>query len=218
MTDAADISAWPLRTGDVCADFFGTTLRAARPTLRPDARVLEVGCCEYDWLTPAAKAWPSMSFTGIDWRRRKPESLPPGVRYRQANVMTSTLFPLAEFDWIVAVSTMEHIGLGYYGQDPEHEDGDRIGMANLWSWLAPGGWLFFDVPWTPGAYRVHERKKYREYDDAAASDRLLVPCHGARVAWMGTAHLSAPTVLVADPQPRDEGLWMRGWWLQKPEA
>lgn len=63
------------------------------------------------------------------------------------------------FDAVISISTIEHLGLGGYG-DTRREDGDRVGVERLWSLVRPGGRLLATVP--AGAAAVHSG--YRVYD------------------------------------------------------
>ena len=51
----------------------------------------------------------------------------------------------APFDYVVAISSIEHIGLGAYGDDAK-KDGDRKAMKNLAAILKPHGQLIITVP------------------------------------------------------------------------
>lgn len=45
-------------------------------------------------------------------------------------------------------------------------------------WLKPGGWFYYDVPWTPESFYITTNSHFRVYDDAALQARLtagLVP-------------------------------------------
>jgi SAM-dependent methyltransferase len=203
---------WP--GGDSCIDFFTAALTAANPDLPATARVLEIGCAEADWLTPASKTWPAMTFAGIDWRG----CTRPGT-VTQGDVRTSTNYPLGTFDWIVSISAIEHVGLGHYDQDPRDEHGDSLAIRNAYHWLKPGGWLYFDVPWNAGdSYEVCG-SSHRIYDDIAIQGRLLqLPW---REHWRGWARRNHErTALTTRPTERlsgcKEGFYYIGLWLQKP--
>ena len=73
-----------------------------------------------------------------------------------------------QFDCVVSISTIEHVGLGYSG-DPLRRSGDAIACQHLWSALKPGGKLFVTLP----AGRPHEQRGYRTYDEARI--RRLIP-------------------------------------------
>ena len=60
--------------------------------------------------------------------------------------LTRTSFPDDYFDAVVAVSTVEHVGLGAY-QDPVLADGDRIALDELARILSKGGYLLVTVPY-----------------------------------------------------------------------
>lgn len=133
-------------------------------------KVLEAGCCEADWLRPAHAAWPDIHLTGIDWRAPREVDGDGKVTRIPGDLRNPDLFPAETFDACVSLSAIEHIGLGHYN-DPLDPDGDSKAMANIWRWLKPGGWLYFDVPYDPIAYRV-QGTKCRVYDDAELDDRL----------------------------------------------
>jgi SAM-dependent methyltransferase len=161
-------SSWPQDVGDTCGNVFGQSLRAVDPSIPLDANVLEIGCAEFDWLSVAHKAWPGMALLGIDWRHDKQPTGKCGFWRFHGNALTMDL-PPEEFDWIVAVSSIEHIGLGHYG-DPVDPEGDTKAMQRAWEWLKPGGWMYLDVPFAD-TYRVLGTK-CRIYDTKAIVSRL----------------------------------------------
>lgn len=65
------------------------------------------------------------------------------------------------FDVVISVSTIEHLGLGRYG-DTQTDDGDRRGVERLWSFVRPGGRLMVTVP----AGRPTVQRGYRVYDES----------------------------------------------------
>lgn len=133
-------------------------------------RVLEIGCCESDWLHRAAAAWPEIALTGVDCRAPNVTEADGRISRIKADALNPDLFPSASFDAIVSLSAIEHFGLGHYG-DPTDADGDSKILANGWRWLKPGGWLYFDVPYDPTGYRV-QGTECRVYDDQALIDRF----------------------------------------------
>ena len=132
--------------------------------------VLEIGCEDGKWLGMASAADPSVTWTGIDW---KPGKVKRGanVTVTQGDVRTADYAP-ASFDAVLALSALEHIGLGHYNSDPVDVDGDSLTVANVRRWLNPGGWFYLDVPYTPDGYQVLRGTKCRCYDDAALAERL----------------------------------------------
>lgn len=161
------MTAWTALTGDCCVSMFGAVYDTGALVFPPGARVLEVGCAEGDWQTPMLAIRPDLQITGIDWRYCDR----PG-QFVMGDVLTHD-FPNASFDAVVGVSSIEHIGLGHYQQDPLDPDGDRHCMARVVRWLKPGGRAYFDVPYGP-SYEVRGTS-YRVYDDQALRERLLVP-------------------------------------------
>jgi hypothetical protein len=79
---------------------------------------------------------------------------------------------LGPFDVVISVSTIEHLGLGSYG-DVVMEDADVKGVAVLWSLVRPGGRLIVTVP--VGRAAVHPG--FRVYDGARL--RRVFPHPGA---------------------------------------
>lgn len=189
---------WAYHGHDDCADFFGQCLKAAKVDVPADARVLEIGCAEFDWLTPARTSWPEMSLVGVDWRvKDKNESNTPSFSRLHGDARNPDLFTPETFDWIVSISAIEHVGLGHYkngkDSDPVDSDGDTAAITNAFRWLKPGGWLLFDVPYHPQEYRVCGTE-YRLYNDDAIWNRLWVKplCEAkAKAKWHGTWYAEA---------------------------
>lgn len=168
---------------DLCLGFWATVWDAGIVSFPPCAAVLEIGCAEADWIGPMLNERPDLNVTAIDWRVAK--RCVPTI---QGDVLTYE-WPAASFDAIVAVSTLEHIGLGEYEQDPKDEVGDCKAVDRAVTWLKPGGWVYFDVPYRPeGPYTVTD--KYRAYDEAALQTRLLRP--GLRVRYRELHRASHP--------------------------
>lgn len=143
-------------SGDCCVGFFDEAWDAGVLPLAEGAAVLEIGSAEFDWLTAMGTLRPDLRLTGIDWRAA---DNPLAIR---GDVLTQE-FPAASFDAVVSISTLEHIGLAAYDGDPVDADGDTKAIQLAWSWLKPGGWLYFDVPYRPtGPYSVNSN--FRAYD------------------------------------------------------
>ena len=146
-----------------------------------DARILEIGCAEADWIGPMKQARPDVIITGIDWRACE---RPAADNLVQGDVLTTRAFAPESFDAVVLISALEHIGLGHYGRprDPADPNGDRKCMARAREWLRPKGLLYADVPWNPDpGYQVCGTE-CRIYDDKVL--RVLgYPLHLAFRAW-----------------------------------
>lgn len=150
---------------DVCLSFWAIAHDKGWIELRNFATVLEIGCAEADWQTPMLALRPDLHLVGVDWRA----CVRPGVML-QTDVMLPGLFQPETFDAVVSISAIEHVGLGAYNDDPIDPDGDAKVMRNAHRWLKRGGWLYLDVPYG-NTYVVEE--KYRRYNDAAITQRLL---------------------------------------------
>lgn len=198
---------WSYDKRDPGIGLFNAALLAGAPMpFTPGMRVLEIACCEADWLHIAAAAWPEGSFVGVDCRA--PDDIEENgriVRMRQ-DIRQTDLFTPESFDAIVSLSAIEHIGLGHYG-DPKDPDGDTKAMANVFRWLKPGGWVYFDVPYDPTGYR-EIGTECRVYDEPTRFSRLWsLPIVAqqqnmrAKWAWEGYSWMREPLTLIPKPTP-----------------
>lgn len=140
-------------------------------TLPDDAAVLELGANESDFAERFAKQNPAMAVTGVDVRPADRDVR--GWDYVRGNATRANLFSPETFDAVVMLGALEHFGLGFYGEDVQH-DGDTATMTNVARWLKPGGWVYFDVPCNP-AFSVTNNRHYRIYGPDDVTTRLLVP-------------------------------------------
>jgi len=132
------------------------TLQGFRPFL------YEIGCSDTNWIERVRVLQPSWFVHGIDWRRQ------PGRNVDCGDVLTS---PLPKVSAFVGLSSIEHVGLGHYDGDPKDSDGDARTIERLREHLIPGGFIYFDVPYSPEGYRVYGTK-CRIYDDRALLERF----------------------------------------------
>jgi SAM-dependent methyltransferase len=93
--------------------------------------------------------------TTVDVRRRQPISNKETVVTCDAKKL---IFPPDTFDVAVSLCTVEHIGLGRYG-DEFDPDGDKVAMREMIRVLKPGGHLIFTTNITRAqpsiAYNAH---------------------------------------------------------------
>ena len=164
---------------DSCLSIWALAYATGVLSFPPQAQVLEIGCAEADWMTPMLSLRPDLQLTGIDWRGGLTR---PG-QLIQGDVLTVD-WPQETFDAIVGISSIEHVGLGHYSDDPLDVDGDRHCLERATGWLKPGGWIYLDVPYDPSGFRVCGTA-CRIYDDRAIATRLLVPGLTLRHAWYG---------------------------------
>ena len=199
LLEEAGIVSWAYDGHDAGISLFSACLKAGAPLdFKPGMRILEVGCCEEDWLERAAAAWPDCEFVGIDWNA-KDASQGNWARWN-GDVRQADLFEPNSFDAVVSLSAIEHIGLGHYG-DPKDEDGDSKAVANIWKWLKPGGQFYFDVPYNPCGYKVLGTE-CRIYDDGGVVTRLYRPFNngGPSMVYTAFSDSKAPGTLVDRPK------------------
>ena len=72
-------------------------------------------------------------------------------------------FPDATFDFVVMVSTIEHIGFGCYG-DPFIEDGDRMAMQQVWRVLKEHGRVILTTPFTAQERIINGFERWYDMD------------------------------------------------------
>ena len=157
-------------TDDLCLSIWAAVYGTGRLSFPPGAQVLEVGCAEADWLGPMRIARPDLHLIGIDWREA---DRPAADLIIRGDVLAYDFLP-ASFDAVIACSTVEHIGLGHYDQDPLDVDGDTRCMERVARWLKPRGWAYLDVPFREAGFLLHG-DEYRAYDNQTLASRLIVP-------------------------------------------
>lgn len=185
--------------GDGCLRLFGRASQAFPLPIPEGARVLEIGCHEADFMGALSIARRDVSITGIDWLSCQRQY----GRAIHGDVLTYD-FPPEYFDVVVGISSIEHIGLGHYNSDPLDVDGDTHCLERAVSWLKPGGWVYFDVPWQPDRYEVNGTK-HRVYHTESVASRLLVP--GLTPVWQAWSDIAGET-LRGEPTERHPHFWV----------
>ncbi len=145
--------------------------------LRQGARVLELGCAESDFSDYLLKARPDLHLIGLDVRAVT------GYKgtFIQRAVEDWDIHCDERFDAVIALGSIEHFGLGYYGDSLSN--GDMIAGYKAGRWLDPGGWFYLDVPWTPGQNYIPPNRHFRVYDEATVALRLQHRLTPVGVAW-----------------------------------
>jgi hypothetical protein len=125
--------------------------------LAAPSRVLDFGACFSTFALSAASL--GHHVTALDLH-------PYPLRHPNLTVVTAAgedwEGPEQPFDAIVALSTVEHLGLGAYGDSPSGPGLDAVLMSRFRTWLGEGGKLVFTAPygpWEVGSFQ-------RVYDDA----------------------------------------------------
>jgi hypothetical protein len=120
----------------------------------PDkGRILDIGSCESTYLGHIM----GYDVDCIDVRDCH-DTLPSDVNFYQETLFDNSL-PNNSYDAIIAISTLEHIGMPHYGQ-PYIPDGDILALSEIWWLLKPKGKLIWTVPC--GLPKV--TSWYRQYD------------------------------------------------------
>jgi hypothetical protein len=125
--------------------------------LRPPAAILDIGSVESVLaLHCASLGYPTYA---LDLR-------PYPFEHPNLDVVVSKLEEWdagdRRFDAVLCISTLEHVGLGWYGEAPEDEGADRRALQRLGALLTDGGFLVLTVPYgTAGVDAVQ-----RTYDAA----------------------------------------------------
>jgi len=123
--------------------FVWTTLAALSPSLPADrdrVRVLDVGGAD-------SRLARTLAELGFDVTVIDVLDVDHGrARFVRANILEHD-FPEEHFDVIIAISTIEHVGLPAYGQKVLDPDGDTKAMGKLYRWLKRGGFAILTVPY-----------------------------------------------------------------------
>ena len=161
------LPSWQYDRGDPGLKLF-TLANPLLPEVPDGAEVFEIGSCDTDFLDRVKECRPDLRPSGIDWR---PFTSGAPHRVLQGNVLEAK-FDEGRFHAVFGLSSIEHIGLGRYQNDPINSAGDWLTIAKVRDWLAPGGWCYFDVPYTPEGSGVFSGNKCRCYDDQTLQERF----------------------------------------------
>jgi SAM-dependent methyltransferase len=128
------------------------------------AKVLDLGCTES--LIGLELASNGFSVTGIDVRDYALQH--PNFKFVKSD-LRETHLESGAYDIAIVLSTIEHVGLGFYG-DTAGDDADQAVMQEIFRLLKPKGKLFLTTPFGHGAVTP----QHRIYDSGSLR-RLLAP-------------------------------------------
>jgi len=100
--------------------------------------------------------------------KKGPSPRPGADELVLGDLLNASLFPPASFDVVIAVSVIEHVGVGRYG-DTIDPDGDIRAMQNIKRWLKPNGLMYMDVPYRP----TGSSTPFRQYNEADLQARVI---------------------------------------------
>ncbi len=123
--------------------------------LRSEGRILDIGCVSSR--LPIQLASLGYTVHGLDTRAYPFHH--PNFTFHQADLFRWE--PKAPYDTIILLSTLEHFGLGGYG-DLVLPDADREALARIIPWLAPNGQLLVSLPFGKAGITP----KHRIYDQS----------------------------------------------------
>ena len=147
------------------------------------------------------------------------------LSHLQADARNPSAFPKESFDWIVSCSVLEHI------EDIDGACGDAAAVANVWSWLKPGGCFAFSVPFSTSAFDEYtDTPSYggtssaagrcffqRFYDENTLRERILA---SSRFQVVETAYIGERYFVRRPIQERTARLfsrpafrWLLGRWF-----
>jgi hypothetical protein len=178
------------------------------------ACVVELGCLESPWAAHLREARPDVTVVGIDARASSVDGPPFSGIFVKGDASARRTWQEATerigrhtFDAVVGLSSVEHFGLGYYG-DPMSREADRQALALAAEHCAPTGWLYYDVPWATEAPMVTAH--WRRYTDLTLP-HTHAQAYGMR--WIEKArtwvtpqqeqvlHPGPPASLLGNPHP-----------------
>ncbi len=121
-----------------------------------NSRILDVGCAESILSIELASS--GFRVTGMDVQFHPLGH--PNFIFIQGDICRSQLDP-ASFDAVIALSTIEHIGLGYYGE-ATGDSGDRTAVEEICRLLKKGGRFLITVPYGKRAvtplHRIYDER------------------------------------------------------------
>jgi SAM-dependent methyltransferase len=106
------------------------------------------------------------------------------------------------FDTVISISTIEHLGLGTYGDLVVEENADKRAVEILWGLLKEGGRLMASVPAGKPAvqrgYRVYDEKRLYEVFPDITSMRWFMK-KGRESVWLEVQSDVVKNVIYSEP-------------------
>ncbi len=139
---------------------------------KPPARVLDLGCAE----STNAMEMASLGYEVVGMDLREMPLRHPNFRMVCGDI-GNVPFPDASFDVVVSLSTIEHVGLDWYGPPPDGTTDHKV-VAEAKRVLRPGGRFLLTIPFG----RAANTPVHRVYD-AAMLEALVRPLRRVETAY-----------------------------------
>ncbi len=143
------------------------------------AKVLDLGCTESP--LPLQLAGLGYQVTGFDFREYPYQH--PNLKFVQGDI-TKLPFENNHFDAVISISTLEHIGIGFYDDPTEVAAADKKAMGEVIRVLKPGGLFVLTAPYGTGSITTHQRV----YDEGSLA-QLLTSLQLKNIRYFKTDHL-----------------------------
>lgn len=202
---------WEYSLGDPSIVLWSEAVRRWPLSVPMGGTMLELGCAESDWAVWMKKARPDITIIGVDVNEVPGYGGDQMVVADAASVTAFEIAPLDAVDAVVMLGSLEHFGLGYYG-DPKNPHADIQALVNARAWLAPGGWCYYDVPWTPLLGFTSDNHHWRCYSDEQITGRLTQGLHPMGRGY-SDPHVQAWKAI--RPRLPTHPFWYLIRWLQK---
>ncbi|MBX3234843.1 MAG: class I SAM-dependent methyltransferase [Nitrospiraceae bacterium] len=153
--------------------------------------ILDLGCCHSR--LPIALASRGYQVVGMDFNPYPYAH--PGLRSIRGDIMQ---IPFADrtFSAVLAVSVIEHIGIGHYGE-PEANVGDQVAVQEVARILKPGGKALISVPYgrrlTNDWMRVYDQARLRKLIAPLSIERIEYAVSRAGL-WMPSTEVDAAAI------------------------
>jgi SAM-dependent methyltransferase len=131
--------------------------------LHTGAEVLDIGCSES--ILPLYVSYSGLKVTGLDYRDYPYTA--PNFRFTRGDILNLP-FNGSSFDAVTCISTLEHIGIGFYNDPKQNTAADLSAIQEIKRVLRPNGFLVLSVPYGLGASNAQQRI----YDHAALNELM----------------------------------------------
>ncbi len=162
------------------------------------ATILDAGCSESLLSFELASA--GFQMVGVDIRDYTLRH--PRLQFLRSNIC-STPLTSATFDVAIALSTVEHIGIGAYG-DPTQNASPELALAEIFRLLKGGGRLYITVPFGQAAitplHHIYDSTSLRALLKDFRIEKLEFGIKVDNYVWMSPADEAEASARIHNPQ------------------